>query len=157
MEVGALDGETRSNTLELERKLGWSGLLIEGDTNSQKVLVAKNRKAWIVKNCISTRNHTIVVNFAHDGNIGAITYIKPEVEAIDATGSNPDVLCFPLYSMLRALNRTSVDFFSLDVEGFELEVLMTIPFEEIDIKVSITKIVLKEEGLPACILGLLLF
>ena len=31
--------------------------------------------------------------------------------------------CFPLYSVLRALNKTTVDFLSLDVEGAEYEIL----------------------------------
>ena len=31
VECGAYDGETRSNTLNLERELGWSGVLIEAD------------------------------------------------------------------------------------------------------------------------------
>jgi len=32
------------------------------------------------------------------------------------------VPCFPLQALLVALNRSTVDYFSLDVEGFELEV-----------------------------------
>lgn len=32
------------------------------------------------------------------------------------------VPCFPLHALLVALNQTTVDFLSLDVEGFELEV-----------------------------------
>ena len=48
-----------------------------------------------------------------------------------------DVQCFPLYSYLRALNRTKVDYFSLDVEGSELDVLRTIPFEKLDIRVCV--------------------
>jgi len=32
------------------------------------------------------------------------------------------VPCFPLHALLLALNRSTVDYFSLDVEGFELEV-----------------------------------
>lgn len=43
--------------------------------------------------------------------------------------------CFPLYSILLALNRTRVDYFSLDVEGKELDVLTTIPFDKLDIRV----------------------
>ena len=43
--------------------------------------------------------------------------------------------CFPVYSLLLALNRTTVDYFSLDVEGSELQVLKTIPFDRVDIKV----------------------
>lgn len=33
-----------------------------------------------------------------------------------------------------ALNRTTIDFFSLDVEGDELNVLKTIPFDKLTIK-----------------------
>ena len=43
------------------------------------------------------------------------------------------VYCFPLYSILLAMNQTHVDYFSLDVEGFELEILKTIPFDKLDI------------------------
>ena len=46
-----------------------------------------------------------------------------------------DVMCFPFYSMMLALNRTKIDYFSLDVEGFELHVLKTIPFDKLDISV----------------------
>ena len=45
------------------------------------------------------------------------------------------VPCFPLETILLALNQTHVDYFSLDVEGLELEVLKTIPFDRIDIRV----------------------
>jgi len=47
-----------------------------------------------------------------------------------------NVQCFPLYTYLLALNVTVIDYFSLDVEGSELNVLKTIPFDKIDIKVS---------------------
>jgi len=32
------------------------------------------------------------------------------------------VACFPLHALLVAMNRTTVDYFSLDVEGYELDV-----------------------------------
>lgn len=44
------------------------------------------------------------------------------------------VQCFPLYSILLALNQTTVDFFSLDIEGDELNVLRTIPWNKVNIK-----------------------
>lgn len=56
---------------------------------------------------------------------------------IEDTKSNfkaTEVQCFPLYSILLALNVTTVDFFSLDVEGLELQVLKTIPFNKLNIK-----------------------
>ena len=36
---------------------------------------------------------------------------------------------------MSAFMRTKIDYFSLDVEGLELEVLETIPFDELDISV----------------------
>lgn len=49
--------------------------------------------------------------------------------------------CFPLYSILLALNRTCVDVFSLDVEGAELPVLKTIPFEHVTIKLILVEFI----------------
>jgi len=45
------------------------------------------------------------------------------------------VQCFPFYTLISALNISTVDYFSLDVEGSELDVLKTIPFELVYIKV----------------------
>jgi hypothetical protein len=43
--------------------------------------------------------------------------------------------CFPLYSLLLAIGRTEIDYFSLDVEGFEYKILQTIPWLKVGIKV----------------------
>ncbi len=43
------------------------------------------------------------------------------------------VPCFPLESVLLALNHTHVDYFSLNVEGLELDILKTVPFDRIQI------------------------
>jgi len=45
------------------------------------------------------------------------------------------VHCMPLLSILLALNQT-IDYFSLDIEGHELDVLRTVPFDKIDVKVN---------------------
>jgi hypothetical protein len=43
--------------------------------------------------------------------------------------------CFPFYSLLLAIGRTQIDYFSLDVEGFEYKILQTIPWLKVGIKV----------------------
>ena len=43
--------------------------------------------------------------------------------------------CFPLYSILLAVNRTDINYFSLDIVENELDVLSTIPWHKVDIKV----------------------
>ncbi len=45
------------------------------------------------------------------------------------------VPCYPLFSLLLYLNITTVDYFSLDVEGVELDILKTIPFDKLDIHI----------------------
>ena len=47
-----------------------------------------------------------------------------------------DVLCVPLESMLLALQWTTIDYFSLDVEGHEYAVLAALPFDRLDIRVG---------------------
>jgi hypothetical protein len=44
--------------------------------------------------------------------------------------------CFPLYSILLAVGKTKVDYFSLDVEGSETQILKTVPWHRVDIKVN---------------------
>jgi hypothetical protein len=40
--------------------------------------------------------------------------------------------CFPLYSLLLALGNPTVDYLSLDVEGTELGILKTIPWDKVN-------------------------
>ena len=48
--------------------------------------------------------------------------------------SSVSMQCFPFYSIIKALNRTRIDFFSLDIEGDELAILQTIPWDKVDIR-----------------------
>jgi Methyltransferase FkbM domain len=45
-----------------------------------------------------------------------------------------DIHCMPLTAILLAVNMTEIDFFSLDIEGHELDVLRAIDFDQIKIK-----------------------
>jgi len=82
--------------------------------------------AWVVHICWQ-------VSFKQAFNVGKISDYPPGYRGL----GHVDVQCFPLYSYLLALNRTKVDYFSLDVEGSELDVLRTIPFEKLDIRVRL--------------------
>jgi hypothetical protein len=44
-----------------------------------------------------------------------------------------DVQCFPFYSILLALGIRHIDVFSLDVEGAEVQILDTVPFDKVNI------------------------
>ena len=43
------------------------------------------------------------------------------------------VQCFPFYSVMAAMGNPRIDYFSLDVEGSELGILKTIPFDQVSI------------------------
>ncbi len=93
----------------------------------------KNRKAWLVPACLSTKKETMYVTFAALGHVGHIS-LDPNAENNQKQMVN--VTCLPLYSILMALDNPPIDYFSLDVEGFELDVLKTIPFDKVNVKVA---------------------
>ena len=49
------------------------------------------------------------------------------------TFKNFQVQCFPLYSVLMALDNPAVDYMSLDIEGAELPVLKTVPWDKVSL------------------------
>ncbi|CAL8095424.1 unnamed protein product [Orchesella dallaii] len=153
VECGALDGETRSNTLFMEQHLGWKGLLIEGDPSNYEMLVAKNRKSWASNTCLAIKPHPHQARFFKHFNRGRILGESPE-NFISSGNLSPGekaepvaiVQCMPLFSLLKALSVKVVDYFSLDVEGNELQVLKTIPFDKILIRTLSVEYIHTDEG-----------
>lgn len=143
IECGALDGEIRSNTLYMERELEWEGILIEADPENYKKVVEKHRKAWTVPACLSTSTSPQPVTFKQNFNQGRIS--QNQLEDLKEGGS-VKVQCFPIYSILSALNRTTVDYFSLDIEGDELAVLKTIPWNHVHIQTLSVEFIHDKEG-----------
>ncbi|OXA50069.1 protein Star [Folsomia candida] len=141
VEAGALDGELRSNTLMLERQFGWNGLLVEGDPKNYALLLQKYRKAWSTPACLATRDQPHQVLFEQAFNRGRISprNMKQRMQQAEFRSTPPPGTtlsqCFPIFSLLAALNVTEVDYFSLDVEGAEIDVLSYIPFHRVRIKV----------------------
>ncbi|EFX75269.1 hypothetical protein DAPPUDRAFT_323557 [Daphnia pulex] len=143
VESGGFDGEFLSNTFFMERYLDWNGLLIEADQKSFSKLLSRNRKAFSLPNCISTKPYPIKVLFNVPNNAGGL--IVETLEANNNTSKCREdnnesvytVQCFPFYSILLAVGRTDVDYFGLDVEGSEYKILETIPWHKVNIKVYI--------------------
>jgi FkbM family methyltransferase len=129
VECGAFDGKSHSTTFLIERQLDWSGLLIEAEPNNFQATVEKHRNAILVPACLSLSTKPKINAF----QVGKQMQGKI-VEDNNLQGS-VNVQCLPLYSILLASNRTTVDVFGLDIEGNELDVLKTIPFDKVDIKV----------------------
>uniref|UniRef100_A0A1B6CJ41 Methyltransferase FkbM domain-containing protein n=1 Tax=Clastoptera arizonana TaxID=38151 RepID=A0A1B6CJ41_9HEMI len=142
VECGAMDGETRSNTLYFERYLNWTGLLIEADPLNFGEMMLKNRRAWLSPTCLSKTQYPTIVSFKQQYNQGKISD-----ETVGSTKpDHVDVQCFPFYTYMLAMNITNVDYFSLDVEGDELDVLKTIPFHIINIETLSVEFIHVKEG-----------
>ena len=73
------------------------------------------------------------VTFAAQGHVGHIAQTGEKDLGTSQTFVN--VTCLPLFSILMALDNPIIDYFSLDVEGSELAVLKTIPFDKVNIMV----------------------
>ncbi|XP_060601227.1 protein Star-like isoform X1 [Ruditapes philippinarum] len=137
IECGALTGEKGSNTLFLEKVRKWNGLLIEADPENFKVLKTKNRKAFTMHACLNTKPYPAVMTFNKAFNRGRVVHnqeAKNWIKRHNITKDEVLVQCFPLYSILLALGQVNVDFLSLDVEGDELNVLKTIPWDKVYMK-----------------------
>ena len=148
IEAGAIDGELISNTMYLELKYNWTGLLVEPNPAYLSQIIKKKRNAWIFPYCLSPAKTPIVVDFdamaEYGGIINNVDGVKKIPGNINTNYTSAylgpswrktiKVQCFPLYSVLKALGIPTVHYFSLDIEGAEYPVLQTIPFRDVDIK-----------------------
>lgn len=70
IEAGAFDGEFLSNSLRFEIFHQWSGLLVEPNPEPFANLKSKNRRAWLLPHCFSTKTTPEVVEFDAAGLFG---------------------------------------------------------------------------------------
>ena len=144
---GAYDGIMGSNTLRLELSEQWSGLLVEPNPKLYKTVQSRSRNAWTLGNCFSMKTHPQLVTFDAADQIGGIvneaTGAKPgEGLSRDTVNVREEIQlqCVPIFSVLQALDNPQVDFFSLDIEGADLQVLKTIPFDKVRILVIMIEV-----------------
>ena len=97
---------------------------------------SKHRKSYLLPHCLSLSKQTMYVTYKKDFNMGKVVTNHDEGKQLIGK-QYANVICFPLFGVLKALNVTKVDYFSLDVEGNEMDVLRTIPFDDLDITVEL--------------------
>lgn len=73
--------------------------------------------------------------FQQHFNIGKIAQDSTKSLNNSIKKGHVTVQCFPIFSILNALSISTIDYFSLDIEGSEMELLANIPFDKIFIKV----------------------
>jgi hypothetical protein len=154
MDLGALDGTsaTRSMTQELEQTFGWRRILVEGNPTYAKALKARSFNAFSVSAAICGNEgkvhysgtayvggilefmdqkflqqyHPAIFNAQQiKGNISTVDWTAPAIAAL-----SKEIDCVPLSMVLHKAHTHYINFFVLDVEGGELEVLRTINWQE---------------------------
>lgn len=126
LEIGAMDGRTFSNTLLLSER-GWKGVLIEANPDMAAKL-CKNRPTDRCFNyAVAKHRGTLLFSTANHEACGAVDeVISPEMrEKRHRSCKKINVSCAPLRDIIDASSYPSIDFWSLDVEGSELECLET--------------------------------
>lgn len=145
IEMGAMDGVKYSNTLHLEKYKNWKGVLVEPSISNYKKC-KKNRPASNVYNflCSSFKNSGTEKLFY---DIGAMSFSKVDnadlnyEEHLNAARKilSKDALdekqypikCIAITELLQKSDAPKlINFFSLDVEGAELEVLNGLDFDK---------------------------
>lgn len=123
VEAGCNDGFTNSDTFYLEQRLGWSGLLIE-PVPQLATMAKRYRRAKVVNAALGApekNGQLVTLNFNDSmSRVGGVHTKK----WAGLFGANPSTITAPIRTLSDLLGDCPrVDFLSLDVEDYELEVL----------------------------------
>jgi FkbM family methyltransferase len=123
IELGGYDGITQSNTCFFEKELNWSGILIEPSINQYN-------------KCKINRPNSIVLNYAcvsddYDKSTILIDneeYLMTSIDGKRRNVNKENLVAVQTSTLNKILSEyindnQIIDFLSLDVEGYELEVL----------------------------------
>ena len=133
LELGAKEGTKFSNTKIFEDKFGFSGILIEPIYDSYIQLI-KNRPKSICYNKAITTNPSPFVEFLGTSFASGVLSTMPLTNRSKffPNYKKEDTYMVPTARLDYLLNNnkvTYIDLFSLDVEGGELDVLLTMNWE----------------------------
>ncbi len=143
IEVGANDGYSQSNTYYLERFRGWQGILIEGVPQLYQLCVRERPNSQVF-NCalvaddysesfvtMKYANLMSIVKGAHKSQDADENHVRQGVAVQkNVVPYEIKVPARTLTSILDECQVREIDFFSLDVEGFELNVLKGLNFDK---------------------------
>lgn len=147
VEAGANDGIRQSNTHYLEKRRGWTGLLVEPIPRLASKC-RKNRKRSIIEECVLVAPDNqgqeveivdldlmtaVVDGFSDLAEMNKRISLAEQVQKIKS--NKITVASKTLNSLLELHQIYEIDLLSLDVEGFELEVLKGLDLKRFSVSV----------------------
>lgn len=145
VDVGAHDGVTFSNTHYLESVQGWSGLAIEPMPEIYARLKS-NRRCVVINGCIASSKGTasfrqisgyseMLSGLVDQYDARHLQRISREVDEYGGSWQDIEVQKYRLNDLLQEHKIETVHYMNVDVEGAELEIIRSIDFSKIDIRV----------------------
>lgn len=119
IESGANHWSDLSNTLLFDKCLGWSGLCIEPQSAYHAGFEA-NRSCELIKHCISDKPMNVTIGSGAKASVNS--------------KSGESVSCINLAQLLLKKKRQTVDLWILDIEGSEMPVIRTFPWQTLDVR-----------------------
>ena len=150
VDIGANDGLIVSNTAYFDMDLGWDGICVEPHPRAFEDL-EKNRPRSINLNmCASVEDNEVdflVVN-GHAEMLSGIydnyhpdhrSRIDSEIQRHGGSKELIKVKSRPLKEIFEEYSVTKVDYLSIDTEGSEYDILCSIDFDAVDVRVITTE------------------
>eukprot|EP00929_Paragymnodinium_shiwhaense_P089743 TRINITY_DN4992_c0_g1_i3.p1 TRINITY_DN4992_c0_g1~~TRINITY_DN4992_c0_g1_i3.p1 ORF type:complete len:342 (+),score=68.23 TRINITY_DN4992_c0_g1_i3:158-1183(+) len=151
VESGANNGRSHSNSFFFEASRGWECLLVEANPHLQPVILDLKRNCHLFKGGLSLKWQPSTFKFDLAGPLGGIVdtlsnsqkaRIRSEIghhkhwmNGDQGSGKIVDVMCYPLHTILLAMGKKVVDYWSLDTEGSEQGILEHTDFTKITVGV----------------------
>lgn len=126
-EAGAMDGIRFSNTKAFEER-GWVGVLVEPSPTQYELLVSNRPKDYVF-GCALGPNSDEAVSFEYNVNRPEVSYIVDKSTERSSSHwkheehRSMETDTCTLSRLFKSTNTTHINFFSLDVEGYELKAL----------------------------------
>jgi FkbM family methyltransferase len=140
VEAGAANGKAASSCYVLEQEFGWRGICIEPNPEFAQLIPQHRPNSIHEMVCLSDTIETVTFIFADDDPLIApyISGVKENLEnykwqgdKIAQTGTPVEMPAVPLVDLLRKHHAPKrIDFAAFDIEGSELKVIESFPFDE---------------------------
>jgi FkbM family methyltransferase len=143
VDIGANDGITWSNSLTFELNYNWSGVCIEPHPVPFSKLI-EERSCKCLNCAVSDKSGEFDFLFI-DGNAemlsGLVAKFDPRhLDRINTEVKNNNdkthinkIECKTITQLLNELDRTTIDYLSIDTEGSEMQIINGIDFEKINV------------------------